>query len=168
MTVEQMIGLGLALVLMSVGLIGTVLPGIPGTPIVLGVAVLHRLYFGAASVSNFFLFLLVLLAVFSMALDYLATVFGARKLGATWRGIVGAMVGAVVGLFFGPLGILLGPFVGALLFEFISGREFAEAARAGVGATLGVVAGAVGKLACCVAMMALFAMSVITRSGAIA
>jgi uncharacterized protein len=164
-TLEQMIGLTVALVLMSLGLIGTVVPGIPGTSLVLVVAIAHRLFFGPASLSNLFLVLLVLLTVFSMALDYLATVFGARKMGATWRGIAGAVIGAVVGLFFGPAGILLGPFVGALVFEMISGREFSDAARAGAGATLGLVVGAIGKVACCLAMIGIFAMNVIARSG---
>ena len=165
MTIEQMIGLTVALVLMGLGLIGTVVPGLPGTSLVLVVAFAHRLYFGPASLSNLFLVLLVLLTAFSMALDYLATMFGARKLGATWRGLVGAVLGAVVGLFFGPAGLLLGPFIGALLFELISGRDFEDAARAGAGATLGLVLGAIGKMACCLAMIGIFAMNVIARSG---
>jgi uncharacterized protein YqgC (DUF456 family) len=165
MTSMQIMGLALALLLMLLGLIGTVVPGIPGTPIVMAVAIAHRLYFGAASVSNFFLAVIITLALFSLALDYLATVLGARKLGATWRGILGAIVGAVVGLFFGPFGILLGPFLGALLFELVGGREFPDAARAGAGALLGLVVGAAGKLACCVAMIGIFAVNVVARSG---
>jgi len=72
------------------------------------------------------------------------------------------MVGSV--LFFGLPGILLGPFVGALLFELIGGREFTESARAGLGASLGLLAGAAGKLFFCLLMMALFTANVIYRS----
>src|SRR4051794_17367966 len=127
MSVEQSIGLTMALAIMALGLIGSVLPGIPSTPLVLLTAIGHRLYFGPASISNLFLVCLVLLTIFSLVLDYLATLFGARKLGATWRGLVGALLGGIIGLFFAPIGILLGPFLGALVFELVSGRDFSDA-----------------------------------------
>jgi uncharacterized protein len=165
MTVVQMIGLAVAVLVMGFGLIGTVVPGVPGATLVLAVAIVHRLCFGPASLSNSFLALLALLTLFSIALDYLAAMFGAKKLGATWRGIAGAVVGALVGLFFGPVGVLLGPFIGAMGFELISGREFPDAARAGTGALLGLFLGAAGKLACCLAMIALFVGNVLARSG---
>jgi uncharacterized protein len=165
MTVEQTIGLLLALVVMCIGLAGSVLPGIPSTPLVLIAAIGHRLYFGDAGPSILVLVLLGLLMLFSLAVDYLASMVGAKKLGATWRGVLGAVVGALVGIFFSLPGIILGPFIGALTFEMVGGREFKEAARAGVGALLGLLVGAIGKLACCVAMIALFAMSVLARSG---
>jgi hypothetical protein len=163
---EQVIGLALALLVMSVGVLGSVLPGIPSTPLVLAAAVGHRLYFGPASASNWVLGCLVGLLLLSLVMDYLATTLGARRLGATWRGVLGAVLGAVVGLFFSLPGILLGPFVGAALLERLGGRDWKEASRAGLGAVLGLLLGAVGKLACCVAMMTLFAVSVILNSGA--
>jgi len=164
MTVEQVVGLVLALLLMCAGLIGSVLPGLPGPPLVLVAAVAHRLYFGSASVSNLVLATLVLLTVMSVALDYLAGLAGAKRFGATWRGLLGVAVGGMIGLFFGPVGLLLGPFVGAVAFEALSGRAFKEAGRAGLGAFLGVLGGAVGKVACCLAMIGLFAMNVAWRS----
>lgn len=164
MTTEQIIGLVLALLAMSLGLLGSLLPGLPGTPLVLLVAVGHRLYFGDTSVSNLVLTLLVLITLFSLAVDYLASVLGAKKLGATWKGLLGAVVGALIGLFFALPGIILGTFLGALLFELAGGREFNAAARAGVGAMLGLLVGAIGKLACCVTMIGLFAFNVFARS----
>lgn len=164
MSVDQWIGLSLALILMAIGLVGSVLPGLPSTPLVLLAAIGHRVYFGEASVSNAILAILILVTLFSLVLDYLASVLGAKKMGATWRGIAGAVIGAVVGLFFGPFGIFLGPFLGALAFELVGGRELPAAARAGAGALIGLVLGAAGKLACCVAMMGLFAINVISRS----
>jgi uncharacterized protein YqgC (DUF456 family) len=165
MTMEQSIGLAVALAIMFVGLLGCVLPGLPSTPIVLAAAVGHRLYFGANSVSTLVMVILVLATLFSLVLDYVASVLGAKKLGATWKGITGAIVGAIVGIFFGPPGIFLGPFLGALAFEWIGGRDFEAATRAGMGALLGLVLGAVGKLACCIGMMGLFALNVWSRSG---
>jgi uncharacterized protein YqgC (DUF456 family) len=165
MTVQEWIGLGLALVIMAVGLVGSVLPGLPGTPLVVIAAVAHRLYFGQNSVSNLVLVILVVMMVLSLALDYFAGLLGAKKLGATWRGVLGAALGGLVGIFFGPPGIFLGPFLGAVAFELVGGREFTEATRAGAGAILGLVLGAMGKLACCVAMIGLFVFNVVSRSG---
>ena len=89
---------------------------------------------------------------------------GAKKLGARWWGIVGAMVGGLVGMFFGLPGIIIGPFLGAMVFELIGGYKIKPAAKAGAGALLGLFAGAVGKLAVCGLMIVLFAGDVILRS----
>ena len=164
MTTEQIIGLILALLVMCVGLAGSILPGLPSTPLVLIGAIGHKLYFGPTGAAWWVLVVLAVMTVVSLVMDYLASVYGAKKLGATWRGAVGAIVGGLIGLFFNLPGILLGPFVGAFLFEMAGGREWKAASRAGVGATLGLLAGAIGKLACCVAMMALFTVNVIYRS----
>jgi len=164
MTAEQIIGLLLAMLLMLVGLAGCILPGLPGTPLVLAGAIAHRVWFGATSVNNWILALLVLLTIMSVAFDYLASTLGAKKMGATWRGMTGAIVGAIVGLFFGIPGILLGPFLGALSFEMLGGYEFKPALKAGFGAFLGLIAGSIGKFAVALVMMTLFVVSVLYRS----
>jgi uncharacterized protein len=164
MTAEQIIGLSLALLVMLFGLVGSVVPALPGTPVVLLAAIVHRLYFGAASANNWVLAGLVALTGLSFLFDYLASMFGAKKLGATRKGVFGAVIGGLVGLFFGFPGIILGPFLGALLLEMAGGRELKPAARAGLGALLGLLAGAVGKIAICIAMIGLFTVNVIWRS----
>jgi uncharacterized protein YqgC (DUF456 family) len=164
MSADQIIGLVVALIVMLCASAASILPGIPGTPLVLLAAVGHRLYFGPTGANNWVLGGLVLLTLLSMVFDYLASMFGAIKLGATWRGVLGAAVGGLVGIFFSLPGIILGPFAGALLFEFVGGRDLKPAAKAGLGATLGLLAGAVGKIAICVTMIGLFAANVIYRS----
>jgi len=159
-----MSGLGIALVVMLAGLAGCVVPGVPGTPLILGAAVVHRLVFGEASAGILVLGFMAFLAVCSLALDYLASLYGARKLGATWRGLTGATLGALVGLLFGPVGIVLAPFLGATAFEYFGGRELKQAGKAGLGAMLGMLAGAVGKVACALAMIFLFSISVLANS----
>jgi hypothetical protein len=159
-TTEQIIGFIIALLIMLVGLAGNVLPGLPGTPLVLGAAVLHRLYFGQASVGNIMLLVLVLLTAVAIALDYLAGAIGAKKFGATWRGAVGAVAGGLIGLFFSIPGIILGPFIGATLFEMAGGQQFKPAAKAGAGAMAGLLVGAVGKLSLSAVMIGLFVISV--------
>ena len=164
MTTVEIIGLSLALLVMLAGLIGSIVPVLPGTPLVLAVAVGHRLYFGQAGASNLVLVILVALTLISLLFDFLAGMLGARRFGATWRGALGAIIGGIVGLFFSLPGIILGPFIGALLFEMLGDREFKPAAKAGFGATVGLLAGIVGKFSICVVMILLFATNVILRS----
>jgi uncharacterized protein YqgC (DUF456 family) len=164
MTWDQVLGLSLTLLVMGIGLIGTMLPGLPSTPLVLLAAIGHRLYFGVHGAPDWVLWALGMVTVFSLVMDYILAALGAKHLGASWKGIVGALLGGMAGVFFGLPGVLLGPLIGALLFEVASGRRLAESIRAGVGATLGLVAGAIGKMACCLAMIGLFTLSVIWRS----
>jgi uncharacterized protein YqgC (DUF456 family) len=161
---EHIVGLAIALLLMCIGVAGSILPGLPSTPVVLLVAIAHKLYFGPTGAAWWIITLLALFTALSLAVDYVASVYGAKRLGATWRGALGAIVGGLIGLFFSLPGILLGPFLGAMVFELAGRRTVKAASLAGAGATLGLLAGALGKLACCVAMMALFAANVIYRT----
>ena len=164
MTAWEIIGLVLALLVMVIGTVGSVVPVLPGAPLVLGAAIVHRLVFGPAGASWIVLGVLTAFTLFSVLLDYVATAYGAKKLGATWRGVAGAVLGALVGLFLGLPGILLGPFLGAMGLEMVGGKAWQPAAKAGAGAVLGLFLGGVGKLAICGSMMALFAINVIQRS----
>lgn len=156
--------MSLTLLLMLIGLIGSVVPGLPGSPVVLVAAIAHRLYFGPTGASTLVLVILAGLMGLSIALDLAATALGAKKFGATWRGAVGAIIGGIIGLFFALPGIILGPFLGATLFEMFGDKEFKEAARAGAGAVVGLLLGVVGKFVICVIMIALFATNVVYRS----
>lgn len=164
MTTVEIIGLIVALLLMFIGLAGSVLPGIPSTPVALLGVVLHKLYFMETSVGWFVLTMLVGITLLSLIMDYLATIYGAKRLGATWRGMWGAVTGGIIGLFFNLPGILFGPFLGAAAFEMAGGRPWKDASRAGLGATIGLLAGAMGKAGACVVMMILFAGSILYRA----
>jgi uncharacterized protein YqgC (DUF456 family) len=163
-TTEQIIGLSIALLVMLMGFIGSIVPGLPGTPLILIAAIGHRLCFGQHSISFLVLICLVVLTVISVVLDYVASVYGAKRFGATWRGAVGAIVGGIVGLFFGLPGIILGPFLGALILELLGGYELKKASKAGLGATVGLLASVIGKCVICVVMIVLFTANVIMRS----
>lgn len=161
MTETDLIALIVALLVMCIGCLGSMLPILPGTPIVLAAAIVHKLVMGPKSIGWFVILILVGITIFSLVLDYLASMYGAKWLGATKKGMIGAFVGLIVGLFFNLPGVILGPFIGAGLFEMMGGREWKPAMKAGAGATLGMFAGAVGKLICCVIMMAVFTASVL-------
>lgn len=159
----QITGLALTWVVMGIGILGCMLPAIPGAPLVFFGAVAHRLYFGAdQSVNNIVLAVIVFLMLFALILDYLASMYGAKKLGASRNGIIGCVVGGIVGLiFFSIPGALIGPFVGALAFELVGGKDWKTSSKAGLGATLGLLGGAVGKVACSCAMFGLFTVNVL-------
>jgi uncharacterized protein YqgC (DUF456 family) len=162
-TVLEIVAFTLAVLVMMVGIIGCVVPMIPGTPLIFAAAIVHRLVMGDAGAQWWVLCILGLLAMLSFGAEYAASFYGAKTLGATKRGMIGAVVGGLVGLFFGIIGILIGPFVGAFSFEFIGGREWRDSARAGVGATLGLAVGAGGKIACAMAMLLLFSADILWR-----
>jgi len=164
MTAEQWAGLVLAGVVMLIGLGGTFVPGIPGAPLILVAAVGHRLWFEEQSASWMAIVVISLFMVLSLALDFLASMFGAKKLGATWRGVLGAVLGVMVGVFFSLPGLILGPFIGAFLFEVFGGRDWKQSARAGAGAMLGLLLGTIGRVGCCVVMIAVFYASALAHS----
>lgn len=166
MTWEQLTGFGITLLIMLIGIIGSLIPAIPSTSLVLLAAVGHKLWFGVASLGIAPPIALVVLAVITLILDYVATMIGAKKLGGSWWGIVGACFGAIAGAFI-PIffvGIFIGTFAGAVTFEMIGGRKLKGATRAGLGAMIGLLAGTLGKLAGSIAMIAIFSISSIANS----
>ncbi len=146
----------LSFLLVVVGLAGMILPAIPGAPVLFGGLALAAWAEGFAHVGYGTLAVLGVLALLSYAVDFAAGAFGAKRFGASRRGMVGAALGALVGLFFGLPGVLVGPFAGAVLGELSGQRRLDEAGRAGVGASLGLVLGAAAKLALAFSMLGIF------------
>ncbi len=130
------------------GFILTILPIAPGNFIVLGGIVIHKLWVPCYSVSWEFIFIMLGLSLLAMAGDYALTYFGAKKFGATWRGGVGAIVGAIAAIFIPPqlLTLILGPLIGAIVFELVGGQEWRKAGRAGLGSFLGGIAATLAKV----------------------
>ncbi|HAF03624.1 MAG TPA: DUF456 domain-containing protein [Spartobacteria bacterium] len=149
------------IVLFAVGLIGTVLPIIPGTTIILAAAVIHRMMLGAEkSIGWPSIAVLVLLTLATYALDFLGAYFGAKYFGASKWGVFGAIFGALAGLFFGIIGLFVGPVIGAIGGEFIAGKRMIDAGRAGWGSLLGNLGGMIGKLVIALVMITIFLMTV--------
>ena len=149
------------IVLFAVGLIGTIAPVLPGTTIILAAAVIHRLMLGPEkSIGWLTIIVLVLLTLVSYALDFFAGYFGAKHFGATKWGTSGAILGASIGLFFGILGLFVGPVIGAIAGEFIAGKRLVDAGRAGWGSLLGNIGAMVAKLIIALAMITIFLIAV--------
>ena len=152
------------LLLMAVGLIGTVAPLLPGTTIILGAAILHRFALGEAqSVGWWTIAGLALLTVCSYLLDILSGSLGAKWFGATRWGAFGGIVGALVGVFFFPWGLFLGPMIGVLLGELLGGKEFLPAGKSTWGTLLGTTAGIISKLIIGVLMIGWFVIAALWK-----
>ena len=147
----------LATVLVLAGLVGLLLPVLPGPPLVFAGLLIAAWAEDFAYVGTGTLTLLAVLALLTYAVDFAATALGAKRFGASKRAVLGAAVGALVGLFFGLPGILLGPFIGAVIGELTAQRGLGDAGRAGIGATIGLALGVAGKLAIAFSMLGVFA-----------
>ena len=139
--------LALAVILILVGLLGCILPIIPGPPLsFLGLLILH--YTDFADYTTNFLLITAGIAVVVTVLDYLVPIWGTKKFGGTKAGMWGATLGMIIGMIFlGPLGLIFGPLVGAIIGESIKGANNKDAFKAGLGAFLGFLMGVGLKLA---------------------
>lgn len=153
--VALLLWLGVA-ALIGVGLAGTVLPALPGTPLVFAGLWLAAWIDDYSRVGVYTLALLALLTVLSVGVDFAATALGAKRVGASPKAISGALLGTVVGLFFGLPGLLLGPFVGAVAGELAAQRRFDQATRVGIATWMGLLFGTIAKLALALTMLGVF------------
>ena len=136
----------LGILLMILGIIGCLVPVLPGPPIsFLGLIFLHLTRFG--HFSNPTLITLGGIAVVVTVLDYIVPIWGTRRFGGSKYGTRGATVGLIIGLFLGPLGIILGPLIGAFVGEMIFKDDLRYAVKAGFGSLLGFLTGIGLKLA---------------------
>ena len=146
----------LAAIIVIVGLVGLVLPAIPGAPLVFAGLLVAAWAEDFAYVGVWTIVILAVLAFLTYGVDLWATMFGAKKFGASKRAIIGAVVGAVVGVFLGFPGVLFGPFIGAVIGELLAQQTLQQAARAGLGATIGLILGAAIKIALAFSMIGIF------------
>lgn len=138
--------LTLAIVFMIIGIIGCLVPVLPGPPLsFIGLLILHFTEFAQFRIN--LLVILGLIAIIVAVFDYVVPIWGTKKFGGTKYGVRGATVGLLIGLFFGPPGIIIGPFIGAVIGELIYKDDFGYAIRAGFGSLIGFMAGIGLKLA---------------------
>jgi hypothetical protein len=137
----------LACLIVIAGLAGTVIPALPGVLLVFAGLFVGAWIGNFETIGWITIGVLALLALVAWAVDFLAGAFGARYLGASSRAFWGATFGAIVGIFFGLPGIVLGPFIGAVLGELSVGSDLLQSGRSGLGAWLGMVVATAAKLA---------------------
>lgn len=132
-------------VLMLVGFLGTILPFLPG-PVLIFVAGLWQTWLSDQGMSLMGLIVLAVLLIFSFVLDSLSGAVGAKWFGGSKWGIIGVLVGGVIGIFFAPIGIFVGPLLGAFLFEIMFAKKrLGPATKSTIGTAVGTTVGAVVK-----------------------
>jgi len=142
--------------LMLIGLVGTVLPALPGTVLVLAGAVLGAWIDDFTRVSGVTVGIIAAMAVLSWVLEYLAGLMGARRVQASRQALIGAAIGTVVGLFMGLVGVLFMPLVGAAAGEYIARRDELRSLHVGVATWIGMMLGMLAKVALAFMMVGLF------------
>ena len=143
------------------GLLGSILPVLPGIPMVFGGIWLAAAVDGYRHLGVWWLVVIGALGVAGIAVDFVASTLGAKRVGASRRALWGAALGTVVGMFFGIPGLLIGPFAGALIGELASGNSVLRATHVGVGTWLGLLFGTLVKLVISFVMVGLFGLALL-------
>jgi uncharacterized protein len=146
----------LAVVLVIVGLVGTVLPALPGAMLIVAGLVVAAWADGFARVGVWTLVVIGVIGAASYLVDFAAAALGAKKFGASPRAMIGAGLGTLAGLFLGPVGIIFGPFVGAIIGELTVHRDYAKVGKAGLAAWIGFLLGMAVKVGIAFLMIAIF------------
>jgi uncharacterized protein YqgC (DUF456 family) len=151
----------IAIAMIAVGLVGTVLPALPGIALIFGGIALAAWIDGFARISGWTVVVLGALAAIAIAADYLSGVLGAKRAGASRLAVVGAAIGVVVGLFAGLVGVVVFPFVGAMIGQFAAQRDLRRAGRVGVATWIGLAVGTAIKVAIAFTMVGVFVIALL-------
>lgn len=142
--------------LIVLGLVGTVLPALPGTILVLSGIFLGAWIDDFTYVGVTTLVVVTMLAVLAWGLDYVAGLMGAKKAGASKLALLGAATGTVVGLFMGLVGVLFMPLVGAAVGEYLAQKDQTRAVKVGVATWVGIMVGLIAKVVLAFIMVGIF------------
>ena len=146
----------IGVVLVIIGLIGTVLPALPGAMLIVAGLVLAAWADGFARVGVWTLVAIGVIGAASYLVDFAAAALGTKKMGASPRAMVGAGLGTLLGLFLGLPGIIIGPFIGAVIGELTVHRDLAKVGKAGLAAWIGFAVGMAVKVGIAFLMIAIF------------
>jgi len=154
------VALVLTVLLFLLGLAGIVLPILPGVILIYAGMLLYGIMTGFAALDTNFYLLQGMALLLTFFIDYLAASTGTRRYGVSRRSAWGAAAGVLFGLFLGPFGIIIGPFLGAILAELTGGKQLEQAVRAGVGTLIGFVGGTALKFVIAALMIIWFFISI--------
>jgi len=149
----------LAIALIVIGTIGTFVPGIPGPVLVFGGMLLAAWIDHFSRVGSITVTILAVLTAIAVAVEIAAGLLGARRVGASRIALLGAAAGTIIGLFFGFVGILVCPFIGAVIGQLMTQPRLAPAVRVGVGTWVGALLGILAKMLIVFAMLIVFLLS---------
>ncbi len=150
-----------AVLLIAVGVAGTILPAIPGVTLVFLGMLLGAWIDGFARIPVWLVVVFAVLTAIAWAVDYFAAAAGAKKVGASKLAVIGAMIGTVAGIFTGFVGLLFMPLLGAAIGEFIAQRDLRRAGTVGIATWLGLLVGTAVKVAIVFAMLGVFVVALL-------
>jgi len=152
----------IAILFFIAGLAGTVLPALPGTPLIFAGMLVYGIMTGFETLNYLFFLLQGIAMGFTFFTDYFATSIGTKKFGGSKMASLGAMIGLIIGtILLGPLGLILGSFIGAVTAELLGGKKVDQALKAGVGALFGFLGSAIIKLSISVIMIVWFFIAIL-------
>lgn len=151
----------LAVILIAVGIAGTILPALPGVTLVFLGMLLGAWIDHFTRIPVWLVVVFGVLTAIAWAVDYFAAAAGAKKVGASRLAVIGAMIGTVAGVFTGFVGLLFMPLVGAAIGEFIAQRDLRRAGTVGVATWVGLLVGTAVKVAIVFAMLGAFVIALI-------
>lgn len=147
---------------MAAGLAGSILPGLPGSPLILLGAFIYAWYTGFESVTWTTLLWLLILTLLSQFLDFFASLIGVQRFGGSSWGMAGALAGGFFGVVVGGIpGIMIGGFLGAFLLEMIHNRNMEVSFKSGLGTLIGFLFGTLGKLVVAIIMIGIFIVKIL-------
>ena len=146
-----------AIILVGVGVVGIVLPAVPGTILIFAGLLVGAWADNFMRVGPLMLSLIAIIGIATYGVDFVATALGAKHLGASKRAMAGAALGTVLGFFLGLPGVIVGPFLGAIAGELTVHRDWKRVGKAGLAAWVGFVVGTAVKVALAFLMIGLFA-----------
>lgn len=149
----------LAVVFVLAGIAGTVLPALPGTPLVFLGLLLGAWIDQFEKVGGWTLTILAVLTILSFMADLIAVAYGARRVDASRQALAGALIGTVIGLFTGLMGLMIGPFLGAAIGEWAAKGDLVRAGKVGVVSGVALIFGTAAKLTLTFLMVGLFVIS---------
>jgi len=152
-----------AVLLVIVGAVGTVLPALPGVPLIFAGVLLAAWAEDFQRIGGWTLGVLAVLALVGLVVDYVAASMSAQRAGASRQGIIGAAIGTVAGIFTGLLGLVFMPLVGAAIGEFIAHRDALRAGKVGVATWIGLLVATAIKIAVAFTMIGVFIAAIVIQ-----
>lgn len=151
----------LSIALILVGLVGIVVPALPGVILVFAGIALGAWIDNFQRVGGWAVGAVAVLAVLALVVDFLSATLGARRVGASREAVIGAALGTVAGLFMGLVGVFFMPLVGAAAGEFLARRHHGQALRVGLATWIGMLLGTLAKAVLAFMMIGIFVLALL-------